>query len=201
MDSAAGLGRPDLAAELALNLCPFFARRGYSAERLERATAGLEAARAAFAGDHHVTAGMHHQLGWCYFDRGDYLRAMKYVDRSRRDAGATGITDHRSDRTRHAPPLDGIRAQHRRPGAEGCGKFADAAAASDRAVDLIRRSGDAAGIGHVLNNVGVDAMQAGRNQVAQRLFEEAEQGGARRRRFPARCQDSKQPGRPVRAAR
>jgi predicted ATPase len=56
MDFSQTAGTHDVAAKIALAMCPFLGRRGYWSERLSRGLAGLNSARQAFGNQHAVVA-------------------------------------------------------------------------------------------------------------------------------------------------
>jgi tetratricopeptide (TPR) repeat protein len=173
MDWALRAQENALAAEIALAVCPFFARRGYSGERLERAEAGRVAAQRAAARDPALVASLLHQVGWCHFDRSEFepakRRLLEAITLRRELLDACTDPDARKAHARWLGMSENTLSQCFRGG----GSLPEAKVHAERALQLMRDAGDERGMALVLNNIGLIAKNEGKTDQAEEALEEA----------------------------
>ncbi len=202
MDRAAAGGADDVAAKIALAVCPFLGRRGYWSERVSRAIAGLTAARKAFGEKHTVVGRLMKEIAVPHQERGEFEESKKWYNDSLQVCEAVGdrkvaglifnnlalISKAQGDlaaaRALGRKSLDVMRELNDDRGAALSlnnlallaleqGQFADATQLHEESLKLRRKLNDRVGVAGSLNNLGVVAMRRGDLLQANQWYEEA----------------------------
>jgi tetratricopeptide (TPR) repeat protein len=202
MDAAVVAGGNDVAAKIALAMCPFLGRRGYWSERLTRGLAGLTAARAAFGEKHSVVGRLMKEIAVPYQERGEFDESRKWYNDSLQICEAVGdrkvaglifnnlamISKAQGDlnaaRDLGRKSLDVMRELHDDRGtalslnnlgllALEAGQFAEAMQLHEESLKLRRKLNDRVGVAGSLNNLGVVSMRRGDLAQAAQWYAEA----------------------------